>query len=203
MPLSLILSLFLFVNSQNTEKSWGESETGDGIIYYTHSNNNDYTRNGWDYTWAYLHDYYTFSSSCCSANDMIMLIGRNDGWTKEYLFDSGSESMTMNSFTIINTDSSIQHIINTENMKNGMNFYLGCFESTYYSYDNTDYTCRTSIDLDKRTIVDIYSSSFTLFGDNKPEEMEQDYYDIIDQAWKHDVNSRIDINKTIELLDSL
>ncbi|KAL7714040.1 Serine/threonine protein kinase HT1 [Entamoeba marina] len=38
---------------------------------------------------------------------------------------------------------------------------------------------------------------------DKPEEMEQDYYDIIDQAWKHDVNSRIDINKTIELLDSL
>ncbi|KAL7714030.1 hypothetical protein QTN25_008454 [Entamoeba marina] len=153
MSLFLILFLFLFVNSENTSISWGESGTGDGIIYYTYPDGNDYTRNGWDYTWEYLHDYYTFSSSCCSANDMIMLIGRNDGWTKEYLFDSGSESMTMNSFTIINIDNSIQHIINTENMKNGLNFYLGCFESTYYSYDNTVYTCRTSIDSDKRTII--------------------------------------------------
>ncbi|KAL7714670.1 hypothetical protein QTN25_007758 [Entamoeba marina] len=68
----------------------------------------------------------------------------------------------MNSLTIINTDSRTQHVINTDNMKNGLIFYFGCFETTYYSYNGTVYTCRTSVNSDKRTLVDIYSSNLTI-----------------------------------------
>ncbi|KAL7719714.1 Protein serine/threonine kinase [Entamoeba marina] len=175
MSFLIILYFVLFVNSLNEDGSWSESrsETGDGIIYYTYPDDYVYLRNGWVYTWTDKHDYYTFNNSCCSANDMIMLIGRNDDWAKEIKFADASDSITMNSFRIINTGKKMKHIVNTENMKNGLNFYFGCFESTYYSYDGTDYICRTT--LDKKTRIRIYSSSFTLFGDSVDQEFVMIY----------------------------
>ncbi|KAL7714033.1 hypothetical protein QTN25_008457 [Entamoeba marina] len=146
--------VFVLVYSQ----TWSESGANDGIIYYQSSDS--YVRNGWAYDWSiFCVDYFTFKSTCCSANDMIILIDRDDDWQKIFQFDSGSDSMTMNSLTIINTNNGMQHCLDTENMKNGLNFYLGCFESTYYSYDGTDYTCRTYLDDSKYTTVEIYSSN--------------------------------------------
>ncbi|KAL7712247.1 hypothetical protein QTN25_010084 [Entamoeba marina] len=140
--------VFILVYSQ----TWSESGANDGIIYY--QSNDSYVRNGWAYDWSIFSvDYFTFKSGCCSANDMIILIDRDGDWQKIFQFDSGSDSMTMNSFTIINTNNGMQHCLDTDNMKNGLNFYLGCFESTYYSYDGTNYTCRTYLDDSKYTTI--------------------------------------------------
>ncbi|KAL7714041.1 Protein serine/threonine kinase [Entamoeba marina] len=161
----LLFLCFCLLLSHSYGRDWGwiERYSNDGVISFSDHYDN---RKGWTNDCYDDTDYFTFNNECCNSNNMKLLIDRNDEYGKKIYFNSNSDSMTMNSLTIINTYNKMQHCLDTENMKNGLNFYFGCFESTYYSYDGTDYTCRTYLDDSKYTTVEIYSSSFTLFGDN-------------------------------------
>ncbi|KAL7714348.1 hypothetical protein QTN25_008125 [Entamoeba marina] len=209
----LLVYFFFFLSAYSA--TWCEYNIVNGLI--TYENDEDDTtckRVGWDLHqyWEAKIDTFTFGNSCCSLKEMTLLFYNGDTWTKCVNFTSGNSGSILSSIKTINTYSKMKQVINTKNMKNGVSFYLGCFETDYYSYkrvdksSSSDYYCRSSVDNGAKTYVEIYSSDLILYGDDrleKPDDMDQQLYDIIDKAWKQDVSERIDIDETIELLESL
>ncbi|KAL7718095.1 Protein serine/threonine kinase [Entamoeba marina] len=130
------------------------TETNSGIISW----GSDYSRPGWDVTGSdgsYVNS-FIFNSDCCSKRNMEFdnTGGNNDRWSKHFEFTS--DVITMTSMNIRNVYSIQQTKIITESMKNGIEFYLGCF--------NGDTNCRQS--LSNTTVVEIYDRNALFFGDD-------------------------------------
>ncbi|KAL7714381.1 hypothetical protein QTN25_008156 [Entamoeba marina] len=167
----MFLLLLYFVLNVYSDTAWCEFGVVDGLITDEH-NDGTGNRNGWDHQKGNTIDYFVFGDSgCCTLKDMTLLFYNNDTWTKCVNFTSDNSDSGLTSITMINTYYLMQHVIDTQNMKNGITFYFGCFGTDYYLYHRHDessssnYYCRSSVDDTAKTNVKIYSSDLILYGD--------------------------------------
>ncbi|KAL7720450.1 hypothetical protein QTN25_002218 [Entamoeba marina] len=160
----MIFCLFLLSFVNLVSSGWYENNN-DGVIKHYFIYFIGATSDGWDYGYDITKYYgkYTFNENCCSNNEMVLLVDRNDAWSK-YIFFSSS-NMDMTSLKIINTNGNQQQLIDTENMKNDISFYFGCFSGSTYNYDDDSYTCRQIVN--ERTLINIEGNLMLPIG-NQP-----------------------------------
>ncbi|KAL7718956.1 hypothetical protein QTN25_003901 [Entamoeba marina] len=118
---------------------WCESDNG--VIFY--QSWDSCSSDGWSQSCSDLIDYFKFEENCCSHNEMVLLFDRIDSIGKYVYFFSSD--MDMASLKIINTNDDQQQTINTQNMKDDISFYFGCFSGSTYSYNGDNYECRETM----------------------------------------------------------
>ncbi|KAL7718132.1 hypothetical protein QTN25_004435 [Entamoeba marina] len=153
---------------------WDEADVTHGVIADITSATN--YKKGWVVqTESPNYVDYLFDSNCCNNNEMVLLSRNlNSKKSKNIYFVSNSENMTLETFKFVNIEPKQQQTVDTENMKNRLNFYFGCFESATYTYDGASYTCRESVT--SSTLIDIYNSSISLFGDSVNQDFVITYH---------------------------
>ncbi|KAL7718434.1 hypothetical protein QTN25_004354 [Entamoeba marina] len=164
--LFIILCNFLLFSCAQTY--WHEYNNN-GIIAFAETGTNtnwEVTSDGTNYI-----DTFTFYSSCCSQKQMKFYNTEMDNeWGKYFKFDS--DNLNLEILIIDNMSQQQQHQVDTNNMKNGLVFFFGCYSGST--------NCRTYVNDDKRTLIEVYDKQATFYTDNIDQKFTFNYHQSTD-----------------------